>query len=92
MLYYGRGAVGESLTPAQMKQGLFEALDKLGPRKKVLVIPPDFTRFHSQAGILTQCQHSPISVRLRLTRPGEHGTFLSVCSRTASDVSESKDP
>lgn len=37
-----------------MKAALFSALDQLGSRKKVLVIPPDFTRFHSQAGYLTQ--------------------------------------
>ena len=29
------------------------ALDKLGKREKVLVVPPDFTRFHSRAGDLT---------------------------------------
>jgi len=32
--------------------------DKLGERKKVLVIPPDFTRFHSFAGIITQYAYS----------------------------------
>ena len=54
MLYYARGSVDEVLDRSQMKKGLFEALDRLGPRKKVLVLPPDFTRFHSQAGLLTQ--------------------------------------
>jgi len=54
MLYYEHGAVGESLSPEAMRRGLFEALDRLGTRKKVLVIPPDFTRFHSRAGLLTQ--------------------------------------
>jgi len=54
MLYYERGAVNDVIGRAQMKQGLFAALDKLGPRNKVLVLPPDFTRFHSQAGVLTQ--------------------------------------
>jgi nickel-dependent lactate racemase len=54
MLYYGRGAVSDALDAAQMKKGLFEALDRLGPRKRVLAVPPDFTRFHSQAGLLTQ--------------------------------------
>jgi nickel-dependent lactate racemase len=29
-------------------------LQKLGDRKKVLAVPPDFTRFHSQAGIITE--------------------------------------
>ena len=33
--------------------GVFSALVKLGPRKKVLVVPPDFTRFHSRAGDIT---------------------------------------
>jgi len=28
-------------------------LAKIGKRKKVLVVPPDFTRFHSRAGDLT---------------------------------------
>jgi len=54
MLYFERGALGDRVSPAQMKQALFSALDKLGPRKKVLVLPPDFTRFHSQAGVLTR--------------------------------------
>jgi nickel-dependent lactate racemase len=37
-----------------MKQGLYEALGKLSHRKKVIAIPPDITRLHSQAGILTE--------------------------------------
>jgi nickel-dependent lactate racemase len=34
-------------------------LDSLSSRDDVLLIPPDFTRYHSQAGILTQlvCEH-----------------------------------
>jgi hypothetical protein len=36
-----------------LQGGLNEALDKLGSRKKVLAIPPDFTRYHSRAGELT---------------------------------------
>ena len=54
MLYSGTGSVDTHLDTAQLKKILIEALDKLGPRKRVLVIPPDFTRFHSHAGILTQ--------------------------------------
>jgi nickel-dependent lactate racemase len=33
---------------------LFSALDAIGSKKKVLAVPPDFTRFHSQAGVLTE--------------------------------------
>lgn len=44
------------MSPEEFRAGLFEALDKLEklkPRKKVLAVPPDFTRFHSKAGELT---------------------------------------
>jgi nickel-dependent lactate racemase len=42
------------LSPEQIKAGLFEALGKLDERKRVLVVPPDFTRFHSKSGELTE--------------------------------------
>lgn len=54
MMYAGTGSVNTHLDTSQLRKILVEALDKLGPRTRVLVIPPDFTRFHSQAGILTQ--------------------------------------
>lgn len=54
MLYQGTGATDESITPARMKKLVFEALDQLGPRQKVLAVPPDFTRYHSQAGAITR--------------------------------------
>ncbi len=38
----------------EVRAGLREALGKLGERKKVLAVPPDFTRFHSKAGELTE--------------------------------------
>jgi len=53
MLYYQRGSKTDVLSSEDLKKGLFEALDKLGKKKKVLVIPPDFTRYHSRAGELT---------------------------------------
>jgi nickel-dependent lactate racemase len=54
MILFERGSVKEELSTADLKQGLTEALKKLGKRNKVLVIPPDFSRFHSRAGELTQ--------------------------------------
>src|SRR3989304_1840380 len=53
MLYYKRGHEDDDLTVQDLEQGLFTALEKLGPKKKVLAIPPDFTRCHSRAGELT---------------------------------------
>lgn len=54
MLYFARGSKNDVLTQNDLKQSLNEAFAKLGQRKKVLAIPPDFTRFHSFAGLLTE--------------------------------------
>lgn len=53
MLYYARGSETDVLTSEDLKKGLFEALEKMGKRNKVIVVPPDFTRYHSRAGELT---------------------------------------
>ncbi len=42
------------MSAAEARAGLLEGLGKLGKRKKVLAVPPDFTRFHSKAGDLTE--------------------------------------
>lgn len=54
MIFFRRGDVTDHLTGDDLKNGLFSALDKIGDKKRVLALPPDFTRFHSQAGQLTQ--------------------------------------
>jgi nickel-dependent lactate racemase len=54
VLFFARGSGNDILKSADIKQGLFSALDKLGVRRKVLAIPPDFSRLHSQAGMLTR--------------------------------------
>ena len=53
MIYYENGSVNTALSAEELKKGLFRALDKLGEKKKVLVIPPDYTRLSSKAGELT---------------------------------------
>lgn len=53
MIYYENGSVNTALSAEELKKGLFRALDKLGGKKKVLVIPPDYTRLSSKAGELT---------------------------------------
>lgn len=54
MLYYEQGSPSTAFSRDEIKKALFETFDKLGPKKKVLAIPPDFTRYHSRAGELTQ--------------------------------------
>jgi nickel-dependent lactate racemase len=54
MLLFEEGSINNVMSANDMKASLEKALSKLGKRKKVLIIPPDFTRFHSYAGILTE--------------------------------------
>jgi len=53
MIYFKAGSETTILSSEDLKNGLFSALKKLGTRKKVLAVPPDFTRFHSRAGEMT---------------------------------------
>jgi nickel-dependent lactate racemase len=53
-LFFAAGSPDTELSPAGYRAGLHEALSKLGERNKVLAVPPDFTRFHSKAGELTE--------------------------------------
>jgi len=53
VLLYKRGHENDNLSIQDLKEGFCSALEKLGPKKKVLAVPPDFTRYHSRAGELT---------------------------------------
>jgi nickel-dependent lactate racemase len=66
-LFFAAGSPTTELSPEQFRAGLFEALDKLEklrPRKRVLAVPPDFTRFHSKAGELTDMAYEYYGDRL----------------------------
>lgn len=54
MLHFAKGGIGYAYTPEELRGTIFSVLEKLGPKKKVLVIPPDFTRFFSRAGEITR--------------------------------------
>jgi nickel-dependent lactate racemase len=53
-LYCAAGGVDVDLSGQPLNDLLSETLAKLGPRNRVLAVPPDITRLHSQAGVLTQ--------------------------------------
>lgn len=53
--YFAEGSASTELSEADLHGALASTLDALGPRKKVLAIPPDHTRDKSYAGVLT-CQ------------------------------------
>lgn len=64
MIYYEFGTETTVLTLSDLKKAVFDALDKLGNRNKVLAVPPDFTRFHSHAGEITSLVYQYYGDRL----------------------------
>lgn len=53
-LYFSAGSPTTEMSADDLRAALFSALDAIGSKKKVLAVPPDFTRFHSRAGALTE--------------------------------------
>jgi nickel-dependent lactate racemase len=53
-LYCAVGDANTDLSAHQLNDLLVESLAKLGSRQRVLAVPPDITRLHSQAGMLTR--------------------------------------
>jgi nickel-dependent lactate racemase len=57
MLHFARGGTDITITPHELAEAVSGALSRLGVRKKVLAVPPDFTRFHSRSGEITRIVH-----------------------------------
>lgn len=47
------GGIHAELSADDLRAGMRQALEQLSPRSRVLLLPPDITRMHSRAGILT---------------------------------------
>jgi nickel-dependent lactate racemase len=60
-----------------LKELLAESLGQLGRRERVLAVPPDITRLHSQAGVLTCAARELLGDRLKAILPaiGTHATM-----------------
>ena len=54
MIYFESGSINQEFSSEDLKKGLFEALEKMGKKHRVLAIPPDYTRLPSRAGELTE--------------------------------------
>ena len=68
-LYCAVGGADTELSAHQLTDFLSAALVKLGPRKRVLAVPPDITRFHSQAGMLTRATWNHYGATLQAVLP-----------------------
>ncbi|MFZ5940521.1 MAG: lactate racemase domain-containing protein [Bacteroidota bacterium] len=54
MIFTRKGGISEVISSGDLKALVFETLEKLGKRSRILVIPPDITRFFSRAGEITR--------------------------------------
>jgi nickel-dependent lactate racemase len=68
-LYCSVGSPENSLSPEQLRELLNDALARLGPRNAVLAVPPDQSREHSQAGLLTRFVFEHYGERLKAVLP-----------------------
>ena len=68
-LYCAVGNPDTDISAAQAAELLSECLTRLGERNHVLVVPPDITRLHSQAGALTCAAHQYFGERLKAVLP-----------------------
>ena len=60
--YFARGGAGDSISTAEKREALAQALKVIGrPLRKVLVLPPDHTRLNSDAGELTRLLYELLS-------------------------------
>lgn len=54
MLYYARGSKTDNITADEVRAILADVLGKMGGKKRVVALPPDFTRLNSYAGQITE--------------------------------------
>ena len=67
--YFAEGSPTTDLTDSQLKAALASVFDLLGPKERVLAVPPDFTRANSMAGPLTCMAHDYFGDRLTDVMP-----------------------
>ena len=75
--YYAEGSPQSDFTPEQLRAAFLGTLQRLGPMRKVLALPPDFTRANSMAGPLTCLAHEYFGDRLTDIMPalGTHAAM-----------------
>ena len=68
-LFVSIGSQKHELSAAELAEGLRRGLRALGPRNRVLAVPPDFTRYYSRAGELTRAAYDYYGPVLRAVLP-----------------------
>ena len=78
-LYCAVGGVDTDIDSQHLADLLAGSFEKLGTRRRVLAVPPDMTRLHSQSGPITCATHKYFGDRLKAVLPaiGTHAPMQS---------------
>jgi nickel-dependent lactate racemase len=60
MLYFSEGTVDRVIESKRVSELIDKMLDKMGKLKRVLILPPDFTRYYSFAGEITSMLYNKL--------------------------------
>ena len=80
--YLARGSTTGQIDNAHASELMDELLSKLGAMRRVLLVPPDFTRYHSGAGALTSMLYRALIDR---------GSYVEVLPATGTHVPVSEE-
>lgn len=81
-LFCSIGSPTSCISNQQLRDTVEKFLESLGARDDVLLLPPDFTRFHSQAGIITRF----ISEYYNFTEREDDTTRVSTTSSSSPSI------
>lgn len=76
-IYFAEGSPATELTEQDLRAALDDCFRQLGPRQRVLALPPDFTRYNSRGGLLTCLAYRHFGDRLLDVMPalGTHAAM-----------------
>lgn len=72
MIYYAEGSENNCIDEGNLENILRETVNKISQKnsiKRVLILPPDFTRFHSRAGLITELLYKILGDKVKMVLP-----------------------
>ncbi len=85
MTYTAVGSPDTVISDAELRSHLETALDRLGPRRNVIAVPPDMSRYHSRAGRITRMVWEHYGDALEAVLPAI-GTHFPMSDRELDDM------
>jgi nickel-dependent lactate racemase len=78
MMYFSSGSGNSVIGKEELMSAINKALEQIGTRNKILIIPPDFTRYHSMAGLVTELIYKYYGERISDILPalGTHSPMM----------------